>query len=83
MAEKNPPGDASAFGELYGRQFPEVYRFVYSRLRDKQAADEVTSRVFGRALASIGHRRDVGKPVAVWLYQLAAAEVARRGDEAG
>jgi DNA-directed RNA polymerase specialized sigma24 family protein len=83
MVERNPPDDASAFGELYGRRFPEVYRFVYTRLRDQRAAEEVTSRVFGRALASLGDRRDDGKPVAVWLYQLAVAEVARRGDEGG
>jgi DNA-binding HxlR family transcriptional regulator len=78
MAERNPSDDTDAFGELYTRHFPQVYRFVYSRLRDQRAAEEVTAEVFGKALRSVGRHQDIGKPVAAWLHQLAVAEVSGR-----
>ena len=35
--------DPNAFGELYNRYFLQIYRFVYSRVRDQTAAEDVTS----------------------------------------
>ena len=34
--------DANAFGELYDHYFGQIYRFVYSRLHDQEAAEDVT-----------------------------------------
>lgn len=70
--------DPRAFGELYDLYFLQIYRFVYSRVRDQTAAEDVTSEVFMKALKSIGRYQDTGKPFSAWLYQIAVNSVADR-----
>ena len=67
--------DPAAFGELYDRHFLQIYRFVYSRVREQSAAEDVTSEVFVKAFRSIGRYRDTGRPFSAWLYQIAANAV--------
>jgi len=62
--------NAEAFGELYDHYFGQIYRFVYSRLRDQSAAEDVTSEVFFKALRAIGRYRPAGHPFSAWLYQI-------------
>jgi RNA polymerase sigma-70 factor (ECF subfamily) len=62
--------DSDAFGELYDHYFSQIYRFVYSRLRDQDAAEDVTSEVFFKALRAIGRYRSSGHPFSAWLYQI-------------
>ena len=70
--------DQAAFGELYDRHFLQIYRFVYSRVRDQTVAEDVTSEVFMKALRSIGRYQDTGRPFAAWLYQIAVNAIADR-----
>ncbi|HYL71617.1 MAG TPA: sigma-70 family RNA polymerase sigma factor [Candidatus Dormibacteraeota bacterium] len=63
--------DAEAFGELYDHYFGQIYRFVYSRLHEQEAAEDVTSEVFFKALRAIGRYRPSGHPFSAWLYQIA------------
>ena len=63
--------DADAFGELYDHYFGQIYRFVYSRLHDQEAAEDVTSEVFFKALRAIGRYKPSGHPFSAWLYQIA------------
>ncbi len=70
--------DPTAFGEVYDRHFLQIYRFVYSRMRDQSAAEDVTSDVFMKALRSIGRYQDTGRPFSAWLYQIAVNAVADR-----
>ena len=67
--------DPAAFGELYDRHFSQIYRFVYSRVRDQSAAEDVTSEVFMKALRGIGRYQDTGRPFSAWLYQIAVNAV--------
>jgi RNA polymerase sigma-70 factor (ECF subfamily) len=67
--------DPTAFGELYDRHFSQIYRFVYSRVRDQSAAEDVTSEVFVKALRGIGRYQDTGRPFSAWLYQIAVNAV--------
>ncbi len=62
--------DADAFGELYDHYFGQIYRFVYSRLHNQEAAEDVTSEVFFKALRAIGRYRPSGHPFSAWLYQI-------------
>ena len=62
--------DADAFGELYDHYFGQIYRFVYSRLRDQDAAEDVTSEVFFKALRAIGRYKPAGHAFSAWLYQI-------------
>jgi len=68
--------DADAFGELYDRYFGQIYRFTYSRLRDQDAAEEVTQEVFMKALRAMPRYRPSGHPFSAWLYQISANAIA-------
>lgn len=67
--------DPTAFGELYDRHFHQIYRFVFSRVRDQNAAEDVTSEVFIKALRGIGRYQHTGRPFSAWLYQIAVNAV--------
>lgn len=62
--------DPEAFGELYDHYVGQIYRFVYSRLRDQDAAEDVTAEVFFKALRGIRRYRLSGHPFSAWLYQI-------------
>ena len=68
--------DANAFGELYDHYFGQIYRFVFSRLRDQEAAEDVTSEVFFKALRAIGRYKPAGHPFSAWLYQISVNAIA-------
>jgi RNA polymerase sigma-70 factor (ECF subfamily) len=70
--------DPREFGPLYDRFFQQIYRFVYSRVREQTAAEDVTSEVFMKALKAIPRYQDTGRPFAAWLYQIAVNAIADR-----
>src|SRR5579872_2927859 len=67
--------DPRQFGALYDRHFQQIYRFVYSRMREQTAAEDVTSEVFMKALRSIPRYQDTGRPFTAWLYQISVNTV--------
>jgi RNA polymerase sigma-70 factor (ECF subfamily) len=77
--------DPSRFGDLYERHFHRVYAFVVRRVRDRDAAEDVTSDVFHKALANLQQYEWRGAPFGAWLIRIAANALhdrARRpGDE--
>jgi len=70
--------DSRQFGALYDRHFQQIYRFVYSRVREQTAAEDVTSEVFMKALKAMPRYQDTGRPFAAWLYQIAVNAIADR-----
>lgn len=68
--------DRAAFGELYSRYVARIYNYVYYRTGNHQDAEDLTSRVFFRALAHIGNYTDRGVPFSAWLYRIAHNQVA-------
>jgi RNA polymerase sigma-70 factor, ECF subfamily len=79
--------DPSRFAELYEENFGRVWAFVIRRVRDRSAAQDVTSEVFHQALANVKKFEWRGVPFAAWLYRIAANAVAdhftRAAREAG
>jgi len=63
--------DAEAFGELYSRHVKRIYNYIYYRTGDYQDAEDLTARVFQRALGHVGSFRDQGVPFSAWLYRIA------------
>ncbi len=63
--------DPTAFGELYTRYVQKIYNYVYYRTGNHHDAEDLTSRVFFRALGHIGHYNDRGVPFSAWLYRIA------------
>jgi RNA polymerase sigma-70 factor (ECF subfamily) len=70
--------DPSRFADLYERHFERVYAFVIRRVRDRDAAEDVTAEVFHRALASLPKYEWRGAPFGAWLFRIAANAIADR-----
>lgn len=67
--------DPEGFGELYDQYFPQIYRFVASRVGSQDQAEAVTSDVFYKALRAIPRYRPSGHPFSSWLYQIAVNSI--------
>jgi RNA polymerase sigma-70 factor (ECF subfamily) len=63
--------DQKAFGELYERYVKRIYNYIYYRTGNHQDAEDLTARVFQRALQHIGNYVDRGVPFSAWLYRIA------------
>lgn len=63
--------DPEAFGELYNRHVTRIYNYIYYRTGDYQDAEDLTARVFQRALRHVGGFKDQGVPFSAWLYRIA------------
>ncbi|MCA9980334.1 MAG: sigma-70 family RNA polymerase sigma factor [Anaerolineales bacterium] len=68
--------DNEAFGQLYERYVDRIYSYVYYRMGDPAEAEDLTSKIFFRALQHIGNYRDQGVPFSAWLYRIARNLVA-------
>ncbi len=63
--------DAEAFGELYERYVDRIYNYILYRIGDVHEAEDLTARVFYRALGHIEEYHQRGAPFAAWLYRIA------------
>jgi RNA polymerase sigma-70 factor, ECF subfamily len=70
--------DPRRFAELYEGNFERVYAYILRRVRDRDAAQDLTSDVFHRALANLARFEWRGVPFAAWLYRIAAHAIADR-----
>lgn len=64
-------GDLEAFSLLYEEYIHKIYNYIYYRIGNHHDAEDLTARVFYRAL---GHIRDFtpkGVPFSAWLYRIA------------
>jgi len=64
-------GDREAFGALYGRYVERIYNYVYYRTGNLHEAEDLTARVFQRAMNHIHNYTDRGVPFSAWLYRIA------------
>jgi hypothetical protein len=64
-------GDEEAFGALYERYVGRIYNYIYYRTGNQHDAEDLTARVFFRALRHIEHYTDRGLPFSAWLYRIA------------
>ena len=64
-------GDLQAFGVLYERYVGRIYNYVYYRTGNNYDAEDLTARVFFRAMHHIGKYNDRGLPLSAWLYRIA------------
>lgn len=64
-------GDIEAFGELYYLHVGEVYGYVIRRVPTREAAEDLTSEVFLRAMRAIGDFQWQGRLFRAWLCTIA------------
>ena len=70
--------DPNRFAELYELNFARVYAYIARRVGDRDAAQDLTSDVFHKALASIHTFEWRGVPFAGWLLRIAANMIVDR-----
>lgn len=64
-------GDSDAIGELYENFRVGIYRYLYYRTGETQAADDLTSEVFLRMIRSLSSYRLEEGSFQGWLFQIA------------
>jgi len=64
-------GEREAFGELYEQYVERIFNYVYYRTGNVKDAEDLTARVFYRALHHIHTYTDRGVPFSAWLYRIA------------
>ncbi len=64
-------GDRDAFGMLYERYIDRIFNYVYYRTGNLHDAEDLTARVFQRAMNHIKNYTDRGVPFSAWLYRIA------------
>ncbi len=64
-------GDKDAFGELYDEYAGRIYNYIFYRTGNQFDAEDLTARVFFRAMRHITNYTDRGVPFSAWLYRIA------------
>jgi RNA polymerase sigma-70 factor (ECF subfamily) len=64
-------GNREAFGILYEMYVSRIYNYVYYRTGNPYDAEDLTARVFFRAMHHINNYQDRGLPFSAWLYRIA------------
>jgi RNA polymerase sigma-70 factor, ECF subfamily len=64
-------GDNDAFGMLYEQYVERIFNYVYYRTGNQHDAEDLTARVFFRAMRRIHHYQERGLPISAWLYRIA------------
>ncbi len=68
-------GEASAFGLLYDRYQPQIYRFIYLKVSHREEAEDLCHQVFLTAWQNIGNYKHRGFPFSSWLYSISKNKV--------
>jgi RNA polymerase sigma-70 factor (ECF subfamily) len=83
LVELARAGDKHAFGELYERYLEKIYNYVYYRTGNHHDAEDLSARVFFRAMAHIQNYTERGVPFQAWLYRIAHNLVANWHRDSG
>lgn len=71
LVERAQGGDVAAVGELYDLYHQDFFRFAWSRLGHRQAAEDLTGELFTRMVKNLGSYRTRDVPFRAWLYRIA------------
>ena len=64
-------GDTDAWGELYRRYAPAIYRFCRRVLPAREDAEDATTEIFMKVRRKLG-TYDASRPFTAWLYKVAS-----------
>lgn len=64
-------GDEEAFSILYQGNVKKIYNYIYYRTGNVRDAEDLTARVFQRALKHITRYKKTNVPFSAWLYRIA------------
>lgn len=75
VLERAIRGESSAFGLLYDKYQPKIFRFIFLKVSNREEAEDLTHQVFLSAWQNIGRFKDEGLPLSSWLYAIARNRV--------
>lgn len=73
--------DIAAFQPLYEKYHEPIFRFIYQRCDNKDAAFDITQQVFVKAMLNLHRYTFKGLPFSSWLYRIAKNEVFKEIDK--
>ena len=65
-------GDEEAFTEMYRHFFPRVYNFIYARMKNVDAADDVVSTTFMKVYENLDRYNPTKAAFSTWLFRIAS-----------
>lgn len=68
---KAQAGDAQAFGDLYERYAPSIYRYLLAHLQHQLDAEDLTGEVFLKAWQALPRYDQRGVPFLAFLFRIA------------
>lgn len=74
---KKAQRDPAAFAELYDHYYPKVFGYVLRRTASLEAAQDITSETFFKALNKLWQFRWRSISFSAWLYRIASNETAQ------
>ncbi|MFM8243259.1 MAG: RNA polymerase sigma factor [Crocinitomicaceae bacterium] len=63
------------FGPLYSRYHESIFRYIFRRVEDVEAAYDITSQVFVKAIGALPKFEYRGVPFSSWLFRIAKSEL--------
>jgi RNA polymerase sigma-70 factor, ECF subfamily len=63
------------FRAFYEKYIPLIYRYIYSKVGNREEAEDLTSQVFLKALKEIDYTREQ-KSLQTWLFRVAQTTIA-------
>lgn len=75
LIERAIKGESSAFGLLYDKYQPQIYRFVYLKVSHREEAEDLTHQVFLKSWQNISEYKFQGFPFSSWLYRIARNQI--------
>ena len=70
-SKKNP----NHFAPLYEQYHENIFRYIVKRVDDVEAAYDITSNVFVKALTNLHKYEFRGVPFSSWLFRIAKSEL--------
>lgn len=68
-------GEASAFGSLYDKYQPRIYRFIYLKVGHREEAEDLCHQVFLSAWQNISNYKFKGFSFSAWVYSIARNKI--------
>ena len=63
------------FAPIYSKYYDSIFRYIYKRVDEQEAAFDITSNVFTKALAALNKFEFRGVPFSSWLFRIAKSEL--------
>ena len=71
LLQRARDGDTAALAAIYDAYAPQIYAYIYRRIRDPHRAEDITSTVFLKMLESLEKNNFAKDRLQSWLYRIA------------